>query len=128
MAIQHTVTQSWGGQAGLTYSTTATGDYEANVSQSIPASTTALLIPFILKTVANLQSLFIVADGPLVLKGDSSGSPEETFTLAAGVPLVWTATCGLPNPFAAALDTGFYVTNPSSTTPVNLTIKCLENN
>ncbi len=128
MSIQHTVTQSWGGQAGLTFSTTQTGDYEANVSQSIPASTTNLLIPFIAVTLANLQSLFIVADGPLTLKGDSSGSPEETITLAANVPLVWTAGCGLANPLTAPLNTGFYATNPSGTTAVNLTIKCLQNN
>lgn len=127
MSIQHTISYAFNGQANLTYSVTETGNTEENLDISIPASTTNQLVPFIVKTLANLQSFFMVSDGALTVKADSSGTPEETFTLAAGQPVVYQAGTGQSNPFTSTLDTGLYVTN-NGTAAVRLQIKALLQN
>lgn len=68
-------------------------------------------------TRANLQLLWIISDQNITLKTNSTSSPDNTFSLLAGVPLViaadgyWAATV-----FLAADVTKFYWTNASGVT------------
>jgi hypothetical protein len=50
--------------------------------------------------VAKLKAIKLTSDVALTLKTNDSGSPQETISLAAGVPLDWYYGCGLAVPFA----------------------------
>jgi hypothetical protein len=49
------------------------------------------------------------------VKTNSSGSPDNTITLAAGVPVAWDTNSPYANPFTANV-TKFYITNASAGT------------
>lgn len=62
---------------------------------------------------ANMKSLLLVSSGDLTVKTNSSGSPDNVITLAAGVPLIWSLSQdgSGANPFGAADVTKLYCTN-----------------
>lgn len=61
-------------------------------------------------TVANTQSLILLSSADLTIKTNSAGSPANTVTLKAGIPLIWRASAGYyANPFTVNV-TAFYVT------------------
>jgi hypothetical protein len=123
-AIQHTVTINWSsGTNNLLATVVATGQEEINISLSIAATTTNQALPAgFAFTLAKLQSIYILASGALTLKTNSSGSPQDTITLAADEPIVWLAGSGMPALFAGNITSGF-VTNAGGSA-VQLDIRC----
>lgn len=65
-----------------------TGDNQLAISQVIPGSTTNLEILAAID-VSKLKMLVMQSDVATVIKTNSSGSPDDTITLAAGVPYTW---------------------------------------
>lgn len=59
------------------------------IDESIPANQTDLLVNCAF-TIAKLKSFFMVADVAMTVKTNSSGAPQETFTLVADEPVLWT--------------------------------------
>lgn len=58
-----------------------------------------------------LLGLFATVD--MTVKTNSSGDPDDTFTLKAGVPYVWTADAPFANPISEPV-ASIFVTNTSS--------------
>jgi hypothetical protein len=58
-----------------------------------------------------LQSIMITSDVAATLKTNSTGAPQETITLAAGIPFFWFIGSGLVNPFAGDV-TKFFASIP----------------
>ena len=89
---------------------------EINVSEPIPASAVNQPVAFA-AVVAKLQSIFLFASAALVIKTNSSGSPANTITLAAGVPFLWQPGDGtLRDTAGVAITTNItslFVTNPA---------------
>lgn len=75
----------------------------------IPASSTNYLVAGSF-AFAKVSAVWLYCDAACTLKTNSSGSPAQTFTLAANVPLLWLgASDPRVNPFTADV-TAFYVT------------------
>ncbi len=89
MSISHTFTSGHsGGSVSLTDSVTVTGNVAAEVNVALSANTTNQLVALAYLT-ANIKGVYIKSDVALTIKVDSSGSPEETISIAAGVPYTW---------------------------------------
>lgn len=127
MAFTHTVGRTYRDSSGTTisYTETPSADAELNISTQIAASTTNQLIAWA-ATIANLKSLSLSCDIACTVKTNSSGSPQDTINLLAGQNLIWTfATDGDSHlPFSGNI-TALYVTNPSSTLPLNFNVRAL---
>jgi hypothetical protein len=90
---------------------TATGTSGTQISVTIPVSTTNQAYPITIDA-SEVESLIIYTDGALVLKTNSTGSPDQTLTFAADKPLNWVR--GMPNACPITTDvTTFYFTNAS---------------
>ncbi len=74
----------------------------------VPASSTNLHVLQSID-VSGLKSLLLSSTKPMTVKTNSSGSPDDTITLAANVPVIWYTGCGHPNPLTADV-TGLYLT------------------
>jgi hypothetical protein len=93
------------------------------ISQGIGSSVTDqnLTLAF---TLANVQSFFFMSDQPATIKTNSTGSPDDTITLLAGIPLVWSRSSGIAQPLTHDVTT-IYVT--TGTAAANLSIEVLTN-
>lgn len=113
MAISHTLSFSVATSSGtVSQSQSVSSDGEINSDFSATGSaTTEVNIVF---TTASLKSIFILSDGALTLKTNSSGAPDDTISIAASTPFVWTSTSGVTCPFTANV-TNTYWTNASAT-------------
>lgn len=112
MAVTHAITVTSADDSGRTLTLTGTAvssNREIGVSQAIIAAQTNLLVPMSY-LVANLKSIFILSDQNCTVKTNSSGAPQETITLVAGIPFVWQYQSGVAVPFAGDV-TAWYVTN-----------------
>ncbi len=96
-------------------------DAHTKINPTIPASTTNLLID-IAFTVAGLKSCWISSDKAVTIKTNDSTTPQETITIAAGIPLIWNANSGV-NQFAGDV-TAMYVSN-ADTGPAEMKIRIL---
>ena len=104
MAITHTIQQGWQGNSNtpsLYTSQAIVGGREANCDEATPNSTTTGVVIAI--PTSTLLSLYIVSTVNTTLKTNSSGSPDQTFTLAGGVPFVWVGGSGVTNPITTAV-------------------------
>jgi hypothetical protein len=101
---------------------TLTGDGENVRSLTIPASTTnqQIIIAF---AIAAMKSIFIKASGACTLKTNSSGAPDDTFSLDADSGVMWHNQMSAANPITANVTT-MYITTPSGD-PVDLEIYVL---
>lgn len=59
------------------------------LSEAVPAPSTNMAVAFA-AIVAKLKWLYMVCDQDITVETNSGSSPVNTFTLAAGVPFVWT--------------------------------------
>ena len=117
MAIDSTIsyTATGGGTAISGITAASTGTEGIQISVSVPASTTNQAYPIAID-VSELTSVFLVTDGVLTLKTNSTGAPDDTIVfLTEDFPLAWSS--GNPtidgsdgNPFDADV-TVFYLTN-----------------
>ncbi len=110
MSVSHTFSLGHaGGSVSLSDSVTVTGSVAAEVNVALSASTTNQLVALGYLT-ANIKGVYIKSDVAVTIKVDSSGSPEETISIAAGVPYVWYT--GNPSTLLLSTDcnVGWYLT------------------
>ena len=111
------ITFTWGiSGGGANYSETKayTGSANVSISESVADSTTdgQVIVPSI--DVSALQAVYINSDQAVVIETNDGSSPDDTLTLVANVPYVWTSdsydTCKLTTDIGV---NGVYVTNAS---------------
>ncbi len=104
LAFSHT-----GGSVPISDSVTITGSVAAEAAVSLSASTTNQLVPMAYLT-ANVKAVYIKSDVDCTIKVDSTGSPEETIAMKAGVPYTWCT--GRPDTLLLSSDVsiGWYLT------------------
>ena len=89
-----------------------TGDEETDLDTSIAAGATNQQFAYNL-VAANLKSVFIYSDNGLVIKTNSSSTPQDTITLAPGQALAWQSGDPGAAPFAGNV-TALFVSNSGS--------------
>lgn len=105
-----------GSGSGSTVSGTSfrTGSVAVSIDKVFGVVTdTAVPVAF---TVANVQSLVMLATQDTTLKANSSGSPTDTINLKAGSPMIWQAGDGyFTSPLSGTTTmANFYVTTAAS--------------
>jgi hypothetical protein len=122
----HTVSVGLSGVTAktLTGKVSASGNSEDGRSIDIPAGAVNQAVTFNL-TVANMQSFFLVADGALTIKANSTSVPDYTLSPVAGTPIWWMYGQGMTNPVTANTTT-LYVSNAGSAS-VRLDVTALQN-
>ena len=116
MSFSHVLTRtSNDGVAAVTGSETVTAGASPGISELIPAPSTNLQVAFAF-TNAKLKSICIYSavDMTVYTNDASTGSPQETIHLLAGIPFLWSSTqsyigASNPSPFAGNV-TSIYVT------------------
>lgn len=93
------------------------------LDESIANSTTDGQVAFALDF-SQAKLLYILADGVCTIETNSGSTPDDTFTMAANEPIVWTNLSQLTNPIGTDITTDIFVTN-SSGASVRLRIWCL---
>lgn len=87
--VTHTfATSHAGGSVPLSDSISVTGTVAAEAAVALNANTTNQLVPMAYLT-ANIKGVYIKTDVDCTIKVDSTGSPEETIAMKAGVPYTW---------------------------------------
>lgn len=121
----HSITTGYKSDEGTITSVvkTFTGDSETGIEDTLALGATnthyALAI-----TIAQIKSMVLYASKAVTIKTNSSTTPQETITLAAGQQMVWTNDGTLGTiPFAGNI-TAFYVTN-TDTAASNLKMRFL---
>jgi hypothetical protein len=99
------------GSGGKQLTVSKTSGAETQISETIADGTTNGLVAFTLD-VSKALAVYISASADMTLKTNSSGSPDQTFALAAGVPLVWCEDMPTANPLTTDI-TALYATNAS---------------
>jgi hypothetical protein len=127
MSFTHTIAIVYTTDSGQVSSTSApqVNNYEANFEGTITGSATPNVEVDWACAFANLKSLLIVSDKAcsIFTNAASTGSPDDTLALAAGVPLVWAPTGFGANPFTANV-TKIYIT-VTGTASATLKIRAL---
>lgn len=121
----HTISQTWsrsGERISRDVEVEASG--EKNLDITLTAAQANKLYEITLD-VSEMKSL--VVDSPsstITIKTNSSGSPVQTLTIEAGIPLVWHHESGLPNPLTTDV-TALYVST-AATVAVSAKFRALE--
>jgi hypothetical protein len=114
MSVAHVynLSMSVGGANKVLTTWTRTEELETNYDNDALAIGTDVAIGVALD-ISQIRSLVIVCDVAATIKTNSSGAPQETLTLVAGIPLVWEASAPgatIGDYFAGDI-TNMYVTN-----------------
>lgn len=124
MSLTHVIAYSWtNGGTPVTGTVTSTGEAELNLEATVPGSGNVVIAADV--DVSALESLMVTCDGTITLATNDDGTPDDTFTITANVPMVWTADCGLPNPFASTVDVTSFKATKGTATDATLKIKIL---
>ena len=117
MAFTHLLTREWSrpndSASTVSVRETLTADGEDNRDVAVPAPSTDKVVNIAID-VSALASLFLKSDVGLVIKTNSLSEPNDTITLAAGIPLIWSPNCGYACPLSADVTT-FHVVLGGST-------------
>lgn len=120
MAIIHSLSWSYTASGNVTSASLSTSsESEQNLDLIIPASSTDYAVEYAVD-VSQCKAVFLVADADMTLETNSGGSPTQTISLTAGVPVAWITGAGT-NPLTSDI-TSLYVT---STAGGNLKIRTL---
>jgi|GEM_PF-3368687 len=93
-AITHTLQWSYSTPGRTSsQSLSASNEGEDNRDIVVAANATNYQVAYAL-TVAKCQGFFMVADAAMTVKTNSTSAPDQTFTLAAGVPVAWMTGAG----------------------------------
>jgi len=114
MSFSHKIKQVWTGPDGrqITSEETYSGDSQGpSLDVTVPDESSDMLVNFALD-VSQIKAIYIVADQDVTLETNDSGSPDDTISLAAGVPYVWT-TDSYDSCLLTADITKLYFTNAS---------------
>ncbi|TXH99556.1 MAG: hypothetical protein E6Q76_19600 [Rhizobium sp.] len=113
MSVTHNFTFGHsGGSVSLSDSVALTGELATEASIALAGSTTNQQENIAFNH-TNLRGIYIKSDVTVTLKTNSSGSPDNTFTITAGVPFIWWYESGVTNPVTAAVTTTYW-TNATS--------------
>lgn len=122
MSFSHTILRNWQrGQDNITQKEVVEADSELNLD--IPASHDGTTHAVAAIDVSQLKSLYISTDQDITIKTNSSGSPDDTISLKANIPLMWSEDCGFTCPLSTDV-TGLYFVNASSTN-ANVQVRAL---
>lgn len=109
----HILGLSWNrGTDSISQTVSLTADGEHNYDITVPASTTNKQVDCVLD-VSELKSIYIKSDVAVTIKTNSTGSPDNTFSIAASSPFVWYYGSGITNPIGTDV-TVLYITNATS--------------
>lgn len=127
MSFTHTITHQTivnDGSASVTLKQVdaQTAGLEKNLSESIPDSSTDLLVAFTLDY-SQCKTFVMWADQDITVETNNGSTPDDTFSLTAGIPVAWSAGQAATCPITTDI-TALYVTN-SSGSAANLNIRCL---
>lgn len=86
------------GGAPLSQQTTLTAEAVTPLAVTVPENATAFNITPVAIDVSQLKVLHIQANAAMTIKTNSSGSPDDTLTIAANKPLLWFEGCGMTCP------------------------------
>lgn len=116
MALSHRTVISWSdGANAITGTITNTPGISIEVLETIPASSTNLLVNISIDNSTVQEMIFLASGGNMTLKTNDSGSPVATISLVDGIPLFWNSTGGYPaianSPIGATDVTKIYVTS-----------------
>lgn len=103
-----------GAGISLNDSVTLTGTIVAAIDTSVAAGAVNTLSAIGYIT-ANIKSMYIKSDQDVTIKVDSTGSPEQTVVIKAGVPYVWCTNVPWTNLFATDCNVGWYLSNAGAT-------------
>lgn len=111
-----------------TFSANVSGDSEVVLDKHpIAADSADLLVDIVDIAIAKVQGIFIGCDQDITVKTNSSGAPDETIVLKAGVPFEWlTGKSAHPNLFGTNL-TALYVTSDTAGVAAELTLRVVVN-
>jgi len=113
MAVAHvySLSLSIGGANKVLTTWTVTEELETNYDATVAIGTDVAI--GVALDISQIRGMVIVSDVAATIKTNSSGSPQETFTLVANVPLVFTSTAPgmLIGDYFAGDVTNMYVTN-----------------
>jgi len=112
--IQTIVTFSGAASGSMTGQVVDTGGTFAATTNTFPAASAGASLTMAF-TKANLQSFYLVADQNCTVKTNSNSTPQDTITLVAGVPYVWSLSAGLTNPFGGNVTSAFVTCTPATT-------------
>ena len=112
MSYTHTQKSSFTGSGRVVdKNVVITSGGESGLSESIPDSSTDLLVDFVLDVSAAV-SVFISSDQAITVKTNSSSTPDDTIVLSANVPYMWNSNDTGTLVFGTDI-TALYVTNSS---------------
>jgi len=114
--LTHKIATSYQDDAGTVSSLTATYTDDTEVNADMLAAAGATNKEYdVPVTVANIKSMVLYSDQAVTIKTNSTSSPQETITLAAGAQKIYTfdGLAGGAIPFAGNL-TKFYISNAGS--------------
>ena len=103
-----------GGANKVLTSWTRTEEIEVNYDATVAIGTDVAI--GVALDISQIRTLVIVSDVAATLKTNSSGAPQETLTLVAGIPLIWDASApgaAIGDYFAGDV-TNIYVTNAAA--------------
>ena len=88
--FNHTISQTaYSNSLNIAASEQLEGDVEVAISQTIVASAANVEV-LVAIDISALQSIVIKSSTNCTVKTNDSGAPDDTITLVAGVPYVWT--------------------------------------
>lgn len=107
----HRLQRIWqdAGNESVTQQETIVADSETNLDVAVADGATALQANLAVD-ISALKSLYISSDQNLTVKTNSSGSPDDTLTIKANSPLIWTPDCGFACPLTEDV-TALYLAN-----------------
>lgn len=113
MTIEHSVRFEYDDGVAKHPAATAaiSADADEKRSLSIPDATTDQQVDIAFND-ARLKSIWISSSQTITVKTNSAGTPQETFTIEPGHPLLWTEKMPIANPFAGNV-TAMFVSNAS---------------
>jgi hypothetical protein len=115
MSFSHTIRQAWtSGARSISNETAYTGDAQSSIEAEIADSETDFLVNFALD-VSQIAAIYIVSDQDITVETNDGSSPDDTLSLVAGVPYVWT-TDSYDSCLLTVDITALYVTNSSGAT------------
>ena len=108
-AYVRSIIQGVGETVDMRQTLSGSGGLVIEESIAIGATDQLVSLAFVL---AKLLAFYMVSDKALTIETNSASTPQETISLAAGVPFVYVPGAGLASPFAGNV-TALYATNAS---------------
>lgn len=126
--ITHTFSRGWSNSGSISKSTQVQAEAENNIDAGVPAATANELVAFVLD-VSQLKGIYMVSDRAVTVKTNSSGSPVNTFTLAANIPFMWVQGDPAIRDTAGVVFTtdvtALYMTNADADNAATVQIRCI---